>query len=43
MKKHILNIRKVTDESFSDADTDGDGRITMKDVLAARKKILNIN
>ncbi|MBR3423981.1 MAG: dockerin type I repeat-containing protein, partial [Clostridia bacterium] len=43
MRKHILNIQKVTAANFDNADMDGDGRISMKDVLAVRKKILNIH
>ncbi|MBQ7715703.1 MAG: leucine-rich repeat protein [Clostridia bacterium] len=43
MRKHILNIIKLTGNAFPAADMDENGMINMKDVLAVRKKILNIH
>ncbi len=43
MRKHILNIIPITDESMKiAADTNGDGNITPLDMLVMRKLILNI-
>jgi len=43
LKKHILNIRVITDPSLQmAADTDGDGLLTALDMLTMRKLILNI-
>ena len=42
MRKHILNVQKVSEEFFANADMDENGYINMRDVLAVRKKILNI-
>ncbi len=43
MRKHMLNIEKVKDENFENADMNGNRQIDARDLLAVRKKILNIH
>ncbi len=42
MRKHMLNIQKVTEANFANADMNGNAQIDARDLLAVRKIFLNI-
>ena len=42
LKKHIINIRKLTGNALEAADANGDGKVDMLDVTAIKRHILGI-